>query len=280
MRMARVGSRRLLLCLLIAVGVRTGQAETGLIRDVQEAREQGHWAEAEQALMLLRKQWQSRDGQLLTNFLLAEAKLRQGSRPTCAKIARAICSDKSGYAKHLELIVRQVHSLLVHAEARPIIDALEDYYAEHVEFPPKLATATEPAIDRKSLTDFWGTPYKYRVRANQAAPGVSRQQYELASAGPDRRHGTADDTPYRRDFPLPSRERRTGFELRNSWGGYVALPDGGAKQCRVGIKDRTMDKVTFVLPGEPHQGARLVTATRQFAVLLDGPTILIIEKPR
>ena len=252
-----------------------------LVRVVQDARELGYWTRTERALLRLRREWPTPEVTFFIDTLSAEAKLRQGTPDACEKaLRREYLRDAPG-GSHSSPAHRQFHVLLVHVGVRPLVQHLERYYAEHVEFPATHA-ALRAAVKAKPrvFKDPWGRPYQYQAIESRAVPGVPRQQYRIGSSGPDGKAGTEDDVSYRRTLEPPSAEARKEFEARQSWGGYLSTGGGKGKRLRVRVTDRASGKVTLVGPGDRYQGAEVIATTPEFVLLLKSWTVMIVERPQ
>jgi hypothetical protein len=104
----------------------------------------------------------------------------------CASTGRAWAESKPNVADGntaLHVILRLSHAIDLHyLESRSLPNALEDL------LEPNKRTG-KPFLEEIPL-DPWGTPYAYRVT------NPLRRAFEIASAGPDKAHGTADDVVY------------------------------------------------------------------------------------
>lgn len=88
---------------------------------------------------------------------------------------------------------------LAESQLRGLATAIDAYEVDNDHFPTNLTVlGGRPPFGvpytkaRDSLVDPWGTPYSYAVHSNR---------YDLISAGPDGRLGTADDVMLRKETP-------------------------------------------------------------------------------
>ena len=92
---------------------------------------------------------------------------------------------QSEYGDHRDRTASQAAKL----QLRTVQQALASYTLEHGDCPDVLgALHGRNYLQRRDLTDSWGEPLDYQCALRARGRGI-----QLASAGPDRRPGTADD---------------------------------------------------------------------------------------